>query len=272
MRFLLEPEGVGDLEQLVAAGQAVHDAGLDGLLLARTPLLADPLVAAGALAARVPDVLVAAEVTLDDRHPLELAEQAAVTDLVSGGRLVLVVRREQESEQDYGELLDLLRLAFAARPFRFEGRRWRVPANLPENVHNVEERVRVMPEPAQVRLELWGAGDAAPVVLQRGLGLLVDRDGDAEETGQLYAHQDGAALIGAPRARRERADEPDALVARLRDGRRRFGQDWAVVSGGADAAWVIGTQVRPRVQLDRLPPGLEEYWAAHGSELAEPGR
>ena len=41
---------------------------------------------------------------------------------------------------------------------------------------------------------------------------------------------------------------------------RRFGQDWAVVRAPLDAVAELGAIVRPRVQLDRLPPGLEEFW------------
>ena len=60
----------------------------------------------------------------------------------------------------------------------------------------------------------------------------------------------------APRA----LDGPAALVARLREGRASFGQDWAVVRAPLAAAVELGAVVRPRVQIDRLPPGLEEFW------------
>ena len=92
MRFLLEPSGTADLAALTRAAEGARAAGLDGILLAGSAALPAPLVAAAALAGRVPDVLVAAEIALGDRHPVEVAEEAVVTDLALGGRLILVAR------------------------------------------------------------------------------------------------------------------------------------------------------------------------------------
>jgi Luciferase-like monooxygenase len=254
MRFLLELEPGTDLDVLTAGARDAHAAGLDGVLLRETTDLPAPLIAAAALAARVPDVLIAAEIAIGVRHPFELAEEAAVTDLASGGRLILVAR---PASADYAEALDLLRAALTPRPFHFEGRRWTVPANLAENVHGIEERVRMMPAPAQVRLELWGSGAGRDAALARGLGHLADAEADPAELAAAHEAA-GPAALGAPRARRETLDDPEALVARLRAGREAFGQDWAVVTGDAH---VLGTRVRPRVQLHRLNAKLEELWA-----------
>jgi len=90
MRFLLEPPEVEDLDALVAAAEAVRASGLDGILLAPTTALPAPLVAAAALAARVPNIRIAAQVEVGEGHPLEVAEEAAVVDVASGGRLILV--------------------------------------------------------------------------------------------------------------------------------------------------------------------------------------
>jgi alkanesulfonate monooxygenase SsuD/methylene tetrahydromethanopterin reductase-like flavin-dependent oxidoreductase (luciferase family) len=273
MRFLLELEPGTDLDALAAGARAAHAAGLDGVLLRESAELPAPLIAAAALAARTPDVLLAVEVGLGVRHPFEIAEEAAVTDLASGGRLILVARpaggqaprRDTVSRggawplcgEDYAEALDLVRAALTPRPFRFEGRRWKVPANLAENVHGLEERVRMMPAPAQVRLELWGSGAGRDAALARGLGHLADADADPAELAAAHEAA-GPSGLGAPRARRETLGDADELVARLRAGREAFGQDWAVVTGDAH---VLGTRVRPRVQLHRLNAKLEELWA-----------
>jgi hypothetical protein len=71
---------------------------------------------------------------------------------------------------------------------------------------------------------------------------------------------DNPAALGAPRARDEQWEGGRQLVARLRAGREAFGQDWAVVCAPASAAAEIGRYVRPRVQLDELPPGLQDHW------------
>ena len=266
MRLLLEPPGAAGLDDLVAAGEAVRAAGLDGVLLAASPELPAPLVAAAALAARVPSIRIAAEVEVGEAHPVEVAEEAAVVDVASGGRLILVAAPAPGREDRAGEAIDLIRTALAPAPFRFEGPTWRVPAGLPQNVHNVEERARVTPSPVQPRLEVWGAGAAREAALARGLGVLAGAGDDPAALGAAWeaaAAALGPAAIGAARARREPYDgDPAALVARLRAGRAAFGQSWAVVAAPPAAAMEISRRARPRVQTDRLPDGLEAHWDA----------
>lgn len=262
MRLLLEPSAARSLDALAAEAEAARRSGLDGVLLRPWQELPASLVTAGAVAARVDEVLVAAEVEVGARHPVEIAEEAAVVDVASGGRLILVARPAATADPGaYAESLDVLRHAFAAAPFRFEGRHWRVPANLPGNVHQPEERVRVTPAPAQARLELWGAGPGWDAAAERGLGFLADADAGDDVLARRWAAAGARpASIGAPRGRCEAWVDAPTLVARLRAGRAAFGQDWAAVRAPAGAADAIGTLVRPRVQLDRLTPGLERFW------------
>lgn len=257
MRFLLEQPADPALDELVALAGAAAGAGLDGVLLPE-------LVSASAVAARVDDVLVAAEVELGVRHPIEIAEEAAVTDLVAGGRLVLVVRPAPGAETRFAEELDVVRHALAPRPFRFEGASRRVPANIAQNDRLPEHRVRVTPAPAQVRLEVWGAGPAArDTVLSRALGHLADADEELAVLAAAWRQTEAMpAAIGAPRGARVAWDGSRSLLERLRAGRRAFDQDWACIRAPAHAAAVIGSVVRPRVQIERLAPGLEEFWDA----------
>ena len=193
MRFLLEQRAADGLDALVGLATAAHAAGLDGVLV-------EELVSASAVAARVDEILVAAEVELGVRHPLEVAEEAAVTDLVAGGRLVLVVRPAAGADERFAEELDVVRHALAARPFRFEGDALQVPANLPQNVHLPEHRVRVTPAPAQVRLEVWGAGAAARrTTLERALGHLADVDEEPDRLAVAWREADEALLQSARR-------------------------------------------------------------------------
>jgi hypothetical protein len=266
VRFLLQPADLGDLGGALDAARAAHTAGLDGLLLAPGAALPAPLITAATLAPAVGDVLLAAEVALGDRHPVEVAEEVAVTDLACGGRLVVVaVPGDGVGRDDYEEALDLLRTALAARPFRFEGRRWTVPANLEHNVHGVERRVRVTPAPSRPRVEVWTAGAAVGPDPRRALGHLAGAHDGLDALGAAWSAAEaaaGPALIGAPRGRRHAWDgDPVALRAELRDGRAAFGQDWAVVRAAAADAARIGREVRPHVQLDALPAGLEAHWA-----------
>lgn len=264
MRFLVELEGAATLDALVTGASAVHAAGLDGVALRAGPALPAPLVAAAAVAAAVPDVLVAATVALGDRHPIEVAEEAAVVDVGTGGRLVLVAAPAPGREDAYEEAVDLVRLATAAAPFRVEAGRWRVPANLPAHRHAVERRARVTPAPARPRLELWTAGPTLPIGPLRGLGHVCDASEDPARAGAAFAAAADAspAALGAPRARRHAWTGSGDLLAALGEGRDAFRQDWALVSAPVEAIAEIGARVRPRVQLDRLPEGLEEHWDA----------
>ena len=266
MRLLLEPGDARDLDALAAAGEAARRCGLDGVLLGRTPLVSAPLVAAAALAARVASIRIAAEVEVGEAHPIEVAEEAAVVDVASGGRLILVATPAPGREDRFGEALDLMRTALSPAPFRVDGPTWRVPANLPANEHSLERRARVTPSPVQPRLELWGAGAGREAALARGLGYLARADDDPADLAGAWeraAAALGPAAIGAARARRERYEgDPAALVARLRAGREAFGQSWAVVAAPGGAAPTISRWVRPRVQSDRLPEGLEAHWDA----------
>lgn len=263
MRFLLDPGPLTTLAELTEAGEAAHSAGLDGVFLSASPALPAPLVSAAALAARVPDLRIAVALELGDTHPYHVAEEAAVVDVASGGRLILVVAAARDAEDVYGEALDLLLTAFTPRPFRFEGATWKVPANLPENVHNVERKVRLTPAPTQPRLELWGAGAGREHALRRGLGYLADSDADLSELGDAWRAAEsslGAPALTAARARHAAVGDPERLVATLRAGREAFGQSWAVVRAPASGTRALGARVRPRVQLESLPEGLERFW------------
>jgi hypothetical protein len=260
MRFLLEVES-GPEGDPVASAVAARDAGLDGVLLTAGAQLPAPLVTAAAVAGAVDDVLIAAEVAVGDRHPIELAEEAVVVDQAARGRLIVVATPAAGTQADLAEAVDLLRAAWTPRPFRACGPRWMVPAELPEHVNDTEARVRVSPAPFGTTLALWLGAGGAETALAHGLGHLAPEgaaDGDLE---RLWAAP-GAAAMTAPRARREAWTGAGELVARLREGRARFGQDWAVVRAQPGAAAAIGREVRPRLQLDRLPEGLEAFWDA----------
>jgi alkanesulfonate monooxygenase SsuD/methylene tetrahydromethanopterin reductase-like flavin-dependent oxidoreductase (luciferase family) len=128
-----------------------HHASTDGYL-------PSPLVAASAAAGRTQDILITISVMLLPLyHPLRAAEDLAVLDLVSEGRLRLVVGagyREEEYAQFGLELrkrpslmergIETLKKAWTGEPFEFEG-----------------ESVRILPRPAQTpRPEIWLGGSS----------------------------------------------------------------------------------------------------------------
>jgi alkanesulfonate monooxygenase SsuD/methylene tetrahydromethanopterin reductase-like flavin-dependent oxidoreductase (luciferase family) len=102
--------------------------------------LPSPLVMAGAIAARTGNAMITVAAVVAPLHdPLRLAEDAAVVDLVSGGRLALVVGagyRSSEFEmfavpmheraQRVTEAIRTLRAAWTGEPFEYRGRTVRV--------------------------------------------------------------------------------------------------------------------------------------------------
>ncbi len=99
-----------------------------------------PLVLAAAMAGRTRRIRLRTSVLLAPLYdPIKLAEDAAVLQLVSGGRLELGVgagyrpaefemfgRRLEDRWKVMGEVCELLRLAFRGEPFRWKGRRCHV--------------------------------------------------------------------------------------------------------------------------------------------------
>jgi hypothetical protein len=232
-----------------------------------------PLVIAAGIGARTSGVRIAASVAAGP-HPVTLAEEAAVADLASGGRLVLVVRGSDE--ESLTETVQLIFHAWAARPFRHQGPRFTVPAQLPEHDH-AETRLRVTPTPAQLEPTVWLRGPAASAVARRGgVAPLIERaDGDEHWKAAESALGLAAWRLRRPGLRPVQTDDDGGvdwrgLVGALLSEQVAWGMDVAVLTlpralGAAArerALHTIATVVRPRVQIDRLPKGLEEHWQA----------
>jgi alkanesulfonate monooxygenase SsuD/methylene tetrahydromethanopterin reductase-like flavin-dependent oxidoreductase (luciferase family) len=138
----------------------------DGYLPAMMPV-------AAAIASRTKRVTIGTYVLLAPfQHPLKLAEDTAVVDTISGGRLRLGIGLgyRQEEFDGYGisraermgrtlETIEILKRAWTGERFDFEGKYFRL------------RQVRVLPTPvAKPHPELlWGAG--APKAIQRAAKL-----------------------------------------------------------------------------------------------------
>ena len=102
-------------------------------------LLADPLMVLAAAAQRTKRIRLGTAVTLLPLHnPVKIAEQAAVCDILSGGRLELGCGRgtaplhyagydipQDESRERFDEALDFLLAAWAGEKFSFDGKYFR---------------------------------------------------------------------------------------------------------------------------------------------------
>jgi len=99
-----------------------------------------PLPLACAMGGRTRNILLRTSVLLAPLYdPIKLAEDAAVTQLATGGRLILGIgggyrpaefemfgRRLEDRWREIGETIELLRLAWTGEPFEWRGRRCHV--------------------------------------------------------------------------------------------------------------------------------------------------
>ena len=168
----LEMAEWGERNGCLAVQVSEHHASPDGYLPA-------PLVLASALAGRTRRLPIqVAALILPLHDPIEIAEQMAVLDLVSGGRVSYVLavgyreaeyamfgREMRERGHRMDACLTALRSAFGGEPFEFEGR-----------------RAQVLPRPATPGGPLLrlGGGSAAAVRRAARFGLgMVTQGGDA---------------------------------------------------------------------------------------------
>ncbi len=203
-------------------------------------------------------------------NPVYLAEEAAVADLCLGGRLVFAVR--SPTAVCSAETVDVLLAATAARPFRHDGERWQIPANLPDNEVNREDRVRVTPATAQLELPIWLTGPHAAAVARARCLTYVGAAEDHRRAGREWRRQQARLGLAAARLRRVAV-----RTVADRDAGTSTTRRWSSSCGPTSSAWGMDVvlsaccrsgarpdarpercspagQVMPRVQLDRLPP------------------
>lgn len=254
-------------QRIASAAREVEEAGLDLVWLRQDDELVDPLVAVPWAAAATSGLRLGVEVALGDRHPVTVAEAAAVADLTTGGRLVLGLR-PVGPEADFAEAVELVLRSHRPLPFRHAGPRWPTPAGLEQNTFTRDTTVRVLPTPAQLELPTWVVG--APGVADR-LGVPAVRHLDDEPPGAAPAadapspFRSRPGLVGVPVV--DGRVDHGALVDRL-VAAREAGTDTALLelpAGADDPSWRgqvrdLGRLVRPRVQQTRVPPALVDWW------------
>lgn len=230
-----------------------HHGSSDGYLPSLLPMLA-------AFAAVTERIALGTGVVLTPFHdPLRLAEDTAVVDQLSGGRLILglgIAWREEEFRafgvptaervQRTTETVEILRRAWTGRRFSFEGRSFRY------------DRVRVTPPAAQPggpRIFLGGYADRA--VRRAG------RLGDGYITDDAGIEQVRRSLGIAEQGAREAGRDPRALALALLQNVfvSRDADAWdtvrpgAIHQIGAYEAWAAGHDTPAH---DSLEPAVED--------------
>jgi probable F420-dependent oxidoreductase len=243
-----------------------HHGSSDGYLPSLLPMLA-------AFAASTDRMALGTGIVLAPFHdPLRLAEDAAVVDQLSGGRLVLglgIGWRDEEfrmfgvPKSERGrrteEIIQVLRLAWTGRRFSFEGRSFQL------------DQVKVTPTPArEAGIPIYLGGYAEPAVRRAGRladGYITDADA-TDEVAPMLAHFDAAA--------RQAGRDPDELgVALIRNAFvTRNGDDaWQVIGPGVAhqvgtySAWEGGADTPEDDQLVPQPPDEQTMrgWTPSGT-------
>lgn len=163
-----------------------HHATTDGYL-------PSPMILGAAIAGSTQNLLIRLSlVLLPLYHPLRAAEDLAVLDLISGGRLRLTVGlgyRPEEYEQLgvvmrqrpslMEEAVETLKSAWTGEPFEYRGR-----------------TVRVLPRPAQRPRPLIAMGGASPASARRAAAIADDYQPLSPKLYELYLNE--LATLGKP--------------------------------------------------------------------------
>jgi len=298
----LHPTGPRPLDDLVAQARAAEETGFDLLWVDegpeepaadertegasaphRTAGLPDALAVAAALAPHTSVVRVTACCRAGSAHPVYLAEQVAVADLLLGGRLVLALRSAPGLEDRLVDVVDILVQAQASVPMRREGGRWPMPAELEGNRFGLVPEVTVTPSPAQLEVPVWLVGTAHEVIdvaASRALTVVGGVEEDADTARRRWRTVESSLGPAAARLRRvgRRFVAPgpggtvdlDSLRDRLRHDQRTWRMDTVVLDPPAGCPTDVVIElirgvaqwVRPHLALAALPPGLAEHWMA----------
>jgi alkanesulfonate monooxygenase SsuD/methylene tetrahydromethanopterin reductase-like flavin-dependent oxidoreductase (luciferase family) len=227
-------------------------------------ILADPLMVLAAAAQRTTRIRLGTAVTLLPLHnPVKVAEQAAIADILSDGRLELGVGRgtaplhysgydvpQEESRERFDEALEFILRAWTNEQFSFEGRHFRA------------RELAIVPRPLQsphppIRIAA-NSPDTFPMAGRRGFPIFATplinppdklREGLALYRDTLGSHPGDTALafpvhVTTSRAQARPECEPVCCVFCVRPqsgyapsatptsrASRRFGRSWPESSG-----------------------------------------
>lgn len=234
------------------------EAGLFGVLLDGSGVHAGPddtgSAAAGTVAALTRDTRVLVRVVLGTEHPVTLAEEVAVLDHLSAGRVVVLLDPGTLDDDDAAEDLTLLRSCWSGRPVRHHGARWTVPSGVMGP--DVPTSLAVTPLPAQVDLPVWltrpvpHAGEALPVLVEDPADVRPDRQvqpGLADLTGDL-AHDRALVTTWADAGATHLLVRPP-----LPAGREAAGSP-----GGAFFGLYVARYLQPEVSMPGFPRIMAE--------------
>lgn len=252
-----------------------------------TDQLPNPVMLAADLAGRTSRLrLGMAAVSLPLWHPIRLAEDLAMLDHFSRGRVDVAFSRgilageilninpeadranEEQSRAIFQEHLDIVKRAWTEDPFSWEGERYRVPypgsrwaGKAYESYHDEQGEltgIAVIPQPVQQPIPpLYAVSQQTEgfrLAARQGLGVITSHPTGNRLLGLNEAYQDEAARVGRP----PHVGEMCALV-----------RDFCVAETDAEARRLMEPAMRTRFELIRSVRGLGA-WLDVGEDPDDP--
>ena len=150
-------------------------------------------------------------------HPIRLAEDYAMADIVTDGRVIMGVGRgyhtrevetfgapllDTEKNRDYfEEQLQLLLTCFNQESFHFKGRFFEAPPPVDYRGYRMQE-ITVVPRPKHLPVEVWmpvASGRTIDMIAKYGLKAMVTLNGEKILDDVVRAYQSACAAHGQPK-------------------------------------------------------------------------
>ena len=147
-------------------------------------------------------------------HPLRLAEDFAMADILTGGRLVFGVGRGYHSREVetlgapvidndankelFEEQMEIIFKAFNEDSFSHHGKHYTLPAKVPYRGYELEE-ITLVPRPIHRPVEMWqpiASGRTLEYIARKGIKGMVALTGELLVEQMFRSYQEFAALAG----------------------------------------------------------------------------
>ncbi len=147
-------------------------------------------------------------------HPIRLAEDYAMADIVTDGRVIMGVGRGYHTREVetfgaplldaeanraiFEEGLDLLLKCFNEEAFRFDGKYFTCPPRVPYRGYTLED-ITVVPRPKHLPVEIWmpiASGKTIDLMARKGLKAMVTLNGEKILDDVIRAYHDACHRHG----------------------------------------------------------------------------
>ena len=147
-------------------------------------------------------------------HPLRLAEDFAMADILTGGRVIFGVGRGYQSREVetfgspiidndankelFEEQMEIILKAFNEESFSHQGKHYQLPARVPFRGYELEE-ITLVPRPAHLPVEIWqpiASGRTLEYIAQKGFKAVVGLTGEVLVDRLFGQYREAAAKAG----------------------------------------------------------------------------